>query len=128
MINRENEGTVFKSQQFMLEICLHACDVSQQTRDFEVAKTWTYLLFEEFFAQGDHEKELGLPISFLCNRGTTNVPKMQPGFVNGITLPLWTVLVEIMPEMKEFVDEARANCVKWDSYEESEDDKKIYTV
>lgn len=51
---------------------------------------------------------------------------MQPGFINGITLPLWTVLSEIMPEMKEFVDEAKANAVRWDSYEETEEDKNLY--
>lgn len=29
IINRENEASIFKSQQFLLECCLHACDVSQ---------------------------------------------------------------------------------------------------
>ncbi len=57
-----------------------------------------------------------LPISFLCNRETTNIPKMQGGFINGITIPLWTVLSEIMPEMKDHVEEAKANAVKWESY------------
>lgn len=28
ILNRENETTMFKSQQFILEMCLHACDVS----------------------------------------------------------------------------------------------------
>ena len=50
LLNRENDTTLFKSQQFLLECCLHASDVSQMTRPFEVARQWTYLLFEEFFA------------------------------------------------------------------------------
>lgn len=57
IINKENDTTIFKSQQFIMECCLHACDVSQQTRPFNVVKDWTYLLFEEFFHQGDLEKE-----------------------------------------------------------------------
>jgi len=47
---------------------VHSADVSSQTRSFETAKKWTYLLFEEFFDQGDLEKERGLPVSFLCDR------------------------------------------------------------
>src|SRR4051794_4177534 len=110
----------------MLETCLHACDVSQQTRDFKVTRNWTYLLYEEFFLQGDLEKEDGLPISFLCNRKTTEVPKMQGGFISGITIPLWTVISEIMPEMKEVVEGGRRNALIWETYEETEADKKIY--
>lgn len=59
----------------ILEICMHTCDVSIPSRDFHVVKTWTYLLFEEFFAQGDLEKEKGLPVSMLCDRNTTHVAK-----------------------------------------------------
>eukprot|EP00347_Sterkiella_histriomuscorum_P011239 403373213 len=108
ILNKENEASIFKSQQFIMECCLHACDVSQPTRTFPVVKEWTYLLFEEFFQE------------------TTIVPKMQPGFINGITLPLWSVIAEIMPSMKEYVDEAKANVSKWEQYEETEEDKKIY--
>jgi hypothetical protein len=62
------------------------------------------LLYEEFFQQGDKEAELGLQISFLCNRKTTNIPNMQPGFYNGITIPLWTVFAEILPSMKDHLE------------------------
>lgn len=126
VINRESEDAIFKSQQFLLESCLHACDVSQQTRPFHVVKEWTYLLFEEFFNQGDLEKDLDLPISFLCNRKTTEIPKMQPGFINGITVPLWSVLVEVLPTMQEFLDEAKQNAIKWEQCEETEEEKKVY--
>lgn len=50
---------------------------------------WTILLFEEFFNQGDVEKEAGLPVSFLCDRETTQIPQSQPGFVNFILAPLF---------------------------------------
>lgn len=51
---------------------------------------------------------------------------MQPGFINGITIPLFSVLTEIMPTMKEYVEEAKVNVTKWEKYEETEEDKKIY--
>ena len=86
------------------------------TRPFEVCRKWTYLLFEEFFQQGDLEKSQSLPVSFLCNRETTIVPQSQPGFINGITLPLWNTLIEIIPSMKEYVDTAKENVSKWEKY------------
>lgn len=50
-----------------------------------------------------------MPVSFLCDREKTNIAKMQPGFINGITLPLWNVIIEIMPTLREAVDTAKSN-------------------
>lgn len=46
----------FKNQQVIMDLLVHAADISQQCRTFEVARVWTYLLFVEFFDQGDLEK------------------------------------------------------------------------
>ena len=81
----------------MLELLAHASDVSQSTRNFDTVKKWTYLLFEEFFDQGDIEKEEGLPVSFLCDRTTINVPSNQPGFINFIVTPLYAAITECLP-------------------------------
>ena len=42
---------------------MHSCDVSQAGRPFEIVNEWTYLLFEEFFDQGDLERKENLPIT-----------------------------------------------------------------
>ena len=39
----------FTNQQTIMDIIMHAADISQQCRSFELAHEWTYLLFEEFF-------------------------------------------------------------------------------
>ena len=56
---------IFKNQQLLMEFSLHAADLSQACRDFHEVKEWTYLLFEEFFEQGDLEKEKVLQLSML---------------------------------------------------------------
>lgn len=84
-----------------MEVALHTCDVSPPCRSFEIVHEWTYLLFEEFFAQGDLEKEQSLPISFLCDRDTTNVASSQPGFASFVVVPLFNTLANIMPELKK---------------------------
>jgi cAMP-specific phosphodiesterase 4 len=75
LVCMEDENTKFENQQFIMEICLHSADVSIPAREFSVVKEWTYLLFEEFFTQGDLEKENNLPVSMLCDRCTTHVAK-----------------------------------------------------
>jgi|LauGreDrversion4_2_1035121.scaffolds.fasta_scaffold22794_2 hypothetical protein len=46
----------------MLDLCVHAADLSTATRPFDVLKRWTFLLFEEFFLQGDLEKQEQIPV------------------------------------------------------------------
>ena len=65
-------------------------------------------------------------MSFLCNRETTVVSKSQPGFINFITIPLWSLIAEVMPGMKSFVDGAKDNLGKWETYEENDQDKQVY--
>ena len=109
-----------------MEICLHSCDVSNPSREFSVCSKWTYLLFEEFFNQGDLEQEKGLPVSMLCDRTTTHVAKSQPGFIQFVSLPLFTTLSAIMPELNKEIQSMKANSDTWKSYEETEEDKRVY--
>ena len=58
---------------------LHTVDVSHPTKDWDLHREWTARCMEEFFKQGDKERELGLDISPLCDRNTTQVPQSQIG-------------------------------------------------
>ena len=52
---------------------VHSADFANSARQFDTTKYGTYMLFEEFFMQGDIEKALELPVSFLCDREATSV-------------------------------------------------------
>lgn len=41
----------------------HLADISNQCKKWELCKKWTDLLFVEFFAQGDLEKQHKFPVS-----------------------------------------------------------------
>lgn len=75
LIDNSDEKTKFQGQQHLLDFLLHSCDLSTATREFDTLKQWTYLLFDEFFKQGDLEKENDMPASFLCDRNTVVIPK-----------------------------------------------------
>merc|ERR1719145_158472 len=57
-----------------LECILHSADVSNPCRVWEVTKAWAWCVLDEFFAQGDQEKMLGVPVQFLNDRDKLNRP------------------------------------------------------
>ena len=61
--------------------------------------------------QGDKEREAGLPISYLCDRYTTNTAKSQIGFIEFIVHPTF----ELMKQALENIDISNLdlNKAKW---------------
>ena len=47
----------------ILKVCLHAADISNPAKPWDNYNKWTDRVLQEFHAQGDIEKSLGLPIS-----------------------------------------------------------------
>nr|CAD7198413.1 unnamed protein product [Timema douglasi] len=71
------EPSVDKSK--ALSLVLHCCDISHPAKRWDLHHRWTMQLLEEFFIQGDKERELGLPFSPLCDRNNTLVAESQIG-------------------------------------------------
>ena len=63
----------------ILSLLLHTADVSHPGKKWDLHEQWTMRLIEEFFRQGDREKELGLNCSPLCDRNLTAIPESQIG-------------------------------------------------
>ena len=77
---------------------------------------WTDRCLNEFFAQGDAELELGLPISLLCDRKTTSRPESQLGFINFVVLPAYEILADFIPAVKEqILPHIQKNIEYWES-------------
>ena len=88
---------IFAIQQEFLNVLIHAADISNPTKPMNVYNVWIDKIMEEFWNQGDKEKELKLPVSFLCDRVTTNIPKAQLGFMENIVAPLVNSVIEYFP-------------------------------
>lgn len=63
-----------EDKQFALTALLHAADISHSTRPFDVSYKWTLRVQNEFFNQGDREKELGQEVTFICDREKVKIP------------------------------------------------------
>jgi 3'5'-cyclic nucleotide phosphodiesterase len=88
------EPTVDKSK--ALSLVLHCCDISHPAKKWDLHHKWTMLLLEEFFRQGDLERELGLPFSPLCDRNNTLVAESQIGFIEFIVEPSMAVCSDML--------------------------------
>ncbi|XP_064466293.1 dual specificity calcium/calmodulin-dependent 3',5'-cyclic nucleotide phosphodiesterase 1A-like isoform X3 [Ornithodoros turicata] len=82
-----------------LSLLLHCCDISHPCKEWRLHHRWTYLLMEEFFQQGDKEKELGLPYSPLCDRNTTLIAESQIGFIDFILYPTMDVCGDLLDKV-----------------------------
>ncbi|XP_039154393.1 calcium/calmodulin-dependent 3',5'-cyclic nucleotide phosphodiesterase 1 isoform X6 [Drosophila simulans] len=88
------EATIDKQK--VLSLVLHCCDISHPAKQWGVHHRWTMLLLEEFFRQGDLEKELGLPFSPLCDRNNTLVAESQICFIDFIVEPSMGVMSDML--------------------------------
>ncbi|KAM3143121.1 hypothetical protein pb186bvf_004707 [Paramecium bursaria] len=75
-----------KDKGICMDALLHGADISNPFKPWNNYYAWTIRVLEEFWQQGDREKELGLPISMLCDRKTTNTAKSQIGFIDFMSI------------------------------------------
>lgn len=81
----------------VLKMMVHLADISNPVKNFDLALTWTGLLYDEFFKQGDRESELGRDISFLMDRKTVNIAGSSIGFSKMLVQPAYEALTKIIP-------------------------------
>lgn len=73
---------------FILQIALKCADICNPCRPWDISKKWSHKVCEEFYRQGDYERQLGLMVTSLCDRQTTSVPRIQEGFFRVVVTPL----------------------------------------
>lgn len=68
-----------------------------------ICESWTHRIMEEFYQEGDEERRLGLTIGALNDREKVFVPKAQVGFINFITLPLWSAWGDLTEQSADMI-------------------------
>ncbi|KAA8595276.1 hypothetical protein FQN60_012411 [Etheostoma spectabile] len=81
----------------VLRNMVHCADLSNPTKALPLYRQWTERIMEEFFRQGDKERERGMEISAMCDKHTAIVEKSQT----------WADLVH--PDAQELLDTLEEN-------------------
>ena len=56
---------------------VHCADLSNPTKPLDIYRKWVERVMEEFFQQGDNEREKGMELSPMCDRETATIEKSQ---------------------------------------------------
>ena len=112
-----NDKTKFDEQQLLLNYLIHMADLGHNCKKFHISVQWIRILCEEFWDQGDKEREKGLPISFMCDRNNYDVPSSQIGFLKGFILSSFDSLVEMFPKLQFTIDNAENNIKQWTKFQ-----------
>lgn len=101
---------------FILQIALKCADISNPCRPWDISRKWSYKVCEEFFRQGDYERQLNLPVTALCDRHTTSIPKIQVGFFKFVVLPLYEEWHRFLDDdfSRSLMRHLRANQQQWE--------------
>ena len=129
MIFEGNVSKTYENQQAVISMCVHCADLSNPAKKEAVNKIWIDLIFKEFFKQGDEERKLGLQITLLCDRNTTNIYKSQIGFINFAVIPVYDALMQFIPEISPYMNVIKENLKRFENLvieeaKEKEKDKK----
>ncbi|GLI60869.1 hypothetical protein VaNZ11_003086, partial [Volvox africanus] len=96
-----------------LQVLLKVADLGHLAEELDVHKRWLSALEEEFFLQGDEERQRGLPISPLFDREKQGVSKSQVGFFEFVALPLAHALTSVFPGVQPMMDCLVSNYRHW---------------
>ena len=99
-----------------LQLILKVADISNVSRPFKLADKWCDVLSEEFFRQGDHEKQSFGLTSPLNDRENPDKPKSQIGFYNFVCIPLYSVISRMFPQLEVNLNSVKSNLEVWKSF------------
>ncbi|ETO18761.1 phosphodiesterase [Reticulomyxa filosa] len=96
------EPSVFDNKQqlaiVLIPLAVHTADLSNPAKPLPIYQIWAGFVMEEFWLQGDREKEKGVPVTQVCDREKTDLPTCQTGFINHVIKPWFDLWRRLLPE------------------------------
>lgn len=110
------DATSVEHRHLLMQGIMKTADISNPAKPFHICKYWAELVQEEFFQQGDQEKEKVLPVSQFMDRERKSIlPRMQMGFADFFVIPLFSTMLRLLPQMAAFVDQLKQNRITWET-------------
>ncbi|DBA80258.1 TPA: putative 3',5'-cyclic phosphodiesterase pde-3 [Trebouxia sp. C0005] len=107
-VSEENKGII-------RQVALKCADIGHLAATPDVHKRWAYLLEEEFFLQGDREKQLGMAVSPLMDRQNKGgITRSQLSFFSIVGIPLFKSMTDIFEETRPMLQGVMENYKAWE--------------
>lgn len=101
-----------------LQIAVKMADISNPSRPQHLYLKWTERLSDEFYRQGDKEREVKITISPLMDRYKPSLAKGQIAFINYIITPMLEGFCQLLPKMKFALKYVNGNRIYWSTHDE----------
>ncbi|KAH9600695.1 GAF domain [Trypanosoma melophagium] len=104
------------SRQLVMDVIMKAGDVSNVTKPFDISRLWAMAVTEEFYRQGDMEKEKGVEVLPMFDRSkNTELAKGQIGFIDFVAGPFFKKIVDAcLTDMAWTVERVTSNRAQWE--------------
>ena len=102
-------------RRMVMETLMKAGDVSNVTKPFEMSRMWAMAVTEEFYRQGDMEKEKGVKVQPMFDRSKNNeLARGQIGFIDFVVGKYFKDIVgPLLHGMQWCIDTVNANRAQW---------------
>lgn len=97
----------------LLCLLMTSSDLSDQTKDWATTKNTAKNIYDEFFCQGDREKDMGLSPIPNMDRDKACVPRVQISFMEHIAEPVYTLLSRVWPATDGVIKRVELNRERW---------------
>ncbi|KXS13528.1 HD-domain/PDEase-like protein, partial [Gonapodya prolifera JEL478] len=104
--------SVTDDRKLLFQLAIKMGDVSNPAKPWYLYSKWVDRIFEEFFNQGDKERELGLPISPFMDRTNCNFANCQLSFIDFIVSPLFDAFNTLIP-IPTILEYMKQNRSRW---------------
>jgi len=101
------------AEKMCLSLLMTSSDLSDQTKSWGTTKNTAKNIYDEFFDQGDREKNLGLKPLPSMDRERAVVSDVQISFMDNIATPVYSLLSTIFPEAQEILDRVKGRVLIW---------------
>ncbi|KAI8980443.1 hypothetical protein BDB01DRAFT_851730 [Pilobolus umbonatus] len=118
-LKKNNPGNVLEEKLLFCSGLIKCADISNVARPFSLAYQWSQVLIDEFTAQGDLERELGMDVQPMNDRNKIELEEFQIGFIQFVVSGLFKSISEYMQELSFTVDQIEMNLSIWQERKES---------
>ncbi|XP_063700133.1 probable 3',5'-cyclic phosphodiesterase pde-5 isoform X2 [Culicoides brevitarsis] len=97
-------------------VSMTSADLSASAKPWEIQEKTVKVIFEEFYIQGDAEKEAGRkPIPMMDRTRADYQASCQVDFIKGICIPCYKLLNRLIPETEPMLLKCEENLKTWET-------------